>query len=54
MKEGQIMAEVTVSDPVGWRLNPDYEVAFDPIPARVGVRFGGATLRADGDAHPYG
>ena len=51
MKEGEIMAEVKVSDPVGWRLNPDYEVEFDPIPALVGVRFGGATIGESQAAH---
>ncbi len=30
--------------PVGWRLNPDYQIAFDPIPARVRVVFGGETI----------
>lgn len=30
--------------PIGWRLNPDYQIAFDPIPARVRVNFGGVTI----------
>ncbi len=38
------MRETSVSDPVGWRLNPDYQIAFDPIPARVRVTFGGETI----------
>jgi len=38
------MTDVKASEPRGWRLNPDYQVEFDPIPARVGVAFGGATI----------
>ncbi len=27
--------------PNGWKLNPDYQITFDPLPARVAVAFGG-------------
>ena len=29
------------TDPKGWSLNPDYQIAFDLIPARVHAVFGG-------------
>ena len=38
------MAEVEPTDTHGWTLNPDYEVGFDPLPARLRVEFGGMTI----------
>ena len=38
------MNEPTPSEPRGWTLNPDYQVTFDLIPARVRVTFGGSTI----------
>ncbi|MCP4302999.1 MAG: DUF427 domain-containing protein [Gammaproteobacteria bacterium] len=43
------MNETKPADPNGWKLNPDYEIWFDRIPARVRVEFGGATIaQSDG------
>ncbi len=36
-------------DPIGWELNPDYQVEFDVVPARVRATFGGVTI-ADSSA----
>ena len=44
------MTETKPTDPNGWILNPGYEVGFDPIPARVRVEFGGATIAESRDA----
>ena len=38
------MSDVKGPRPRGWQLNPDYQVEFDLIPARVSVSFGGATI----------
>ena len=38
------------SEPIGWTLNPDYQVEFDPIPAEVRVTFGGETIGASRSA----
>lgn len=38
------MTNKKASDPNGWVLNPNYEIEFDALPARVRVEFGGATL----------
>ena len=38
------MREPSRSEPIGWTLNPDYQVEFDPIPARLRVTFGGQTI----------
>ncbi len=38
------MSEPSRSEPIGWLLNPDYQVEFDPIPAQVRVSFGGETI----------
>ncbi len=38
------MTETKPDDPNGWKLNPNYEVGFDPLPATVRVEFGGAAI----------
>ena len=38
------MNQTSRSEPIGWTLNPDYQVEFDPIPARVRVTLGGQTI----------
>lgn len=38
------MSTANDHDPVGWELNPDYQIEFDPVPARVRAIFGGATI----------
>lgn len=44
------MNEPPQPEPRGWILNPDYQVTFDPVPARVRVTFGGATIGDSSDA----
>lgn len=44
------MAQTTGSDPRGWDLNPDYEVRFDPVPARVKVVFAGEVIAESDNA----
>ena len=43
------MDQTAAQDPKGWDLNPDYQIAFDTIPARVRAVFGGETV-ADSQA----
>ena len=38
------MSETKPMDPNGWKLNPDYEIWFDKIPAGVRVEVGGVTI----------
>lgn len=38
------MTDANPNDPNGWALNPDYDIGLDPLPARVRVAFGGATI----------
>ena len=35
IQEIESMSEPARSEPIGWLLNPDYQVEFDPIPAQV-------------------
>jgi uncharacterized protein (DUF427 family) len=42
--------EAKSTDPNGWILNPDYDVWFDPLPARVRVAFGGETIAESSNA----
>lgn len=45
------MTEATPAKPCGWPLNPDYQVEFDLIPARVGVALGGTMIAESERAH---
>ena len=44
------MNETKPTDPNGWKLNPNYEIWFDKIPARVRVEVGGVTIAQSDDA----
>ncbi len=44
------MAASPKVEPNGWVNNPDYEIFFDPIPARVRVMFGGADIADSSEA----
>ena len=37
-------------DPNGWERNPSYTIDFDPLPATVGVEFGGESIAESSDA----